>query len=286
MDLRQVERQRTGLVHFTVVLILIFLALSLFGAWQRTQSNLTQALLILSLAACLFVMAKERVLRHLHDALIHSALSDSQRRRVEGSDELSQLEDPEPDPDPVRILEQPRDSGDSSNLYSAVVSLSTIRDPEPLFGATMRAALDLVGADQGSLMVLDEARQQLVFASSVGLDAEIVSRPGPRVGDGVAGWVAVKRKAVLLTGNVASDPRFRNRVHDGRRHAGLALPLELRGRLLGVLNLGLSAEAKRTRFSAEELQQAMLFAHYVAALIEPMRVDVLRRFPEAVKVAV
>jgi hypothetical protein len=52
----------------------------------------------------------------------------------------------------------------------------------------LESAQDLLGATEGSVMLLDEGRENLRIAAAVGLDDSV--QPVIPIGEGVAGWVA------------------------------------------------------------------------------------------------
>src|SRR5579884_2586243 len=59
-----------------------------------------------------------------------------------------------------------------------------------LLRAVSTSAVDLTGADACSIMLLDEAREELLCKASFGLREDEEAEIRFRVGQGVAGWVA------------------------------------------------------------------------------------------------
>ncbi len=125
-----------------------------------------------------------------------------------------------------------------------------------------RQALDVRGA---SLILVDPASGQLSREAIAG--TPVGSVKGGEVfnlGDGVAGWVAVRRVAAVTDG---ADPRFAPQLDAGGPLAGAlaAVPLMVDGVVGGILEV--FEPLGRTEFSGED-QQALagLAAHASAAL--------------------
>ncbi|MFB3820167.1 MAG: GAF domain-containing protein [Candidatus Methylomirabilales bacterium] len=105
----------------------------------------------------------------------------------------------------------------------------------------------VVGAEEGSLLVLDEGRQQLVFAMTAGSRSSEKVLIGQRVplGKGITGLAAQTHEVQI------GAPTFRTR--QARRRAGaatepeavLAAPMLIEDRLIGVLTAVSFAPGKR-----------------------------------------
>jgi len=94
-----------------------------------------------------------------------------------------------------------------------------------------------VGATIGSIMLLDRDRQALRIAASRGLPDDIAAAAEVRVGEGIAGKVALLGEAVLVD-DIETDPRF-GRTNNPRYGSGsfISIPIQVRDRIIGVLNL-------------------------------------------------
>lgn len=114
-----------------------------------------------------------------------------------------------------------------------------------------------VGAEQGSIMVLEQDALALVAAR--GLDQEV--RPGLRVGldEGPAGEVVLDGQPRLITGSIPS----RRRNH--RPHSALIIPIRAQEKVVGVLNLGKLSRAKD--FTTEDLQIISVVAAQLAWIL-------------------
>ena len=133
--------------------------------------------------------------------------------------------------------------------------------------ARMRALLEPQGL---SLLLYDRARDELVFAATELLREDAVLEPGVidgarlRLGQGIAGWVARHRQAVLLD-DASHDPRHEPGM---ARAAGLVpramicVPLVHRDRLLGVVQVINRLDGRP--FTADEQRLVQCLADYAA----------------------
>jgi signal transduction histidine kinase/DNA-binding response OmpR family regulator len=86
-------------------------------------------------------------------------------------------------------------------------------------------------ADRVSLMLLDEARQELTISAAIGLSDQAMADTQVKVGEGLAGLVAQTREPLLVV-DQAEDAPF---LQPGVRSA-ICVPLMLQNHVLGVLN--------------------------------------------------
>ncbi len=93
--------------------------------------------------------------------------------------------------------------------------------------------------DNWSLLIVDEAKDELYFAIAVGEAAQSLKNMRLKVGEGIAGWVA-RHGEPLIVPDVYTDPRFAKRVDEMTKwqtRSIICLPLKSRQRVLGVIQL-------------------------------------------------
>lgn len=140
-----------------------------------------------------------------------------------------------------------------------------------LLGAIVEVARAIFHARAASVLLLDEATDELVFEAVVGEGEDtLVGRRFPS-GTGIAGWVLGTRQPLVLT-DVAADPRF---SADTAQSTGfvpkgiMAVPLLHGEEALGVLEvLDRPADA---RFRMEEVDLLGLFGIQAAAGLALLR---------------
>ena len=264
MNLNTVEKQRTGLVQFLVILVMLILGFILFISFQQDHGVLIKTLTVAGLAACLYVIAKERSLKRQHDELLEEVVE--RRGEVDTLDKKIRA-------NRVEVVKLESRLQELTALYRAISTVNAVTDHQDTFDSVLRAALDLVGGDRGSLMLVDSAKKTLPFASAIGLEERILNGPELRIGDGVAGWVAKQAEPVLLTGDIDEDGPFEMMgKQDGEMNVAMSVPLQLGDRVIGVLNLGSSVHAAKQHFSKEELRFAYIFAQHAAIAVDRAKV--------------
>jgi GAF domain-containing protein len=101
----------------------------------------------------------------------------------------------------------------------------------------LASALAVVGASDGSLLLLDEETNELVFAVVRGQARERLRGYRLPPGRGIAGWVAANRQAQVVH-DVRADPRFFPDVDETfgfETHTLACVPLLDGNRVLGVI---------------------------------------------------
>jgi GAF domain-containing protein len=92
------------------------------------------------------------------------------------------------------------------------------------------------------------------------------------MGHGIAGWVAENGEPVLMSGSASDDERFRDALaREEEILYSLSVPLTLRNKTMGVLNLGVTPDQDADEFSEQELRIATIFAQHAAVAIENAR---------------
>lgn len=250
MDLKRVESQRSELLLFVIALVMIFLGAIAYISFRQGEGPLVPALTIVSLLACLYIIDKERRLRMLQRRLIRE-LIDEQDRSASLESRLKEL----------------------TALYRAISTVNSVLEPENTFEAVLRAALELVGADRGSVMLLDELDERLKVVSAQGLPQTVVIQTRQKLGQGVAGWVAEQRQPLLLEGEAKDDDRFEFLfdIEEDELSSSISVPLFIRDEVLGVLNVSLTERATRDALTEYELRMTTVFAQHAAAAIDNAR---------------
>jgi two-component system sensor histidine kinase KdpD len=243
-EIRARRRQLFGLA--LVVFVIVAAGLALFSTVSDLFLDepldlldlgvLRISFVVLALVFVLYVWERERALTRLEHALIEErVLSTALSSRIT---ELTAI----------------------SRAGRAVASTLSLEDVLRLI---LESAQDLLGATEGSVMLMDEGKKNLRIAASVGLDES--DRPLIPIGEGVAGWVAEFREPVILRGDVV-DPRFRRFVPKDRRvRSAMSAPLYARDEPVGVLNVSVSEGARA--YTEHDLRALTVFADHAAIAI-------------------
>jgi diguanylate cyclase (GGDEF)-like protein len=154
--------------------------------------------------------------------------------------------------------------------FAAVMDLTKEITPIQNFATLLRTILDksadLLKAEQGSLMLLDDETDDLLLEAKKGLVDGVSEKLRINRGEGIAGKVMERGEAILVE-NVESDPRIKqkNRRHYKTR-SFVSVPLKIDDRIIGVLNL--SDKTTGEVFNEEDLRLIQSFATHAAIVME------------------
>jgi HD-GYP domain-containing protein (c-di-GMP phosphodiesterase class II) len=158
----------------------------------------------------------------------------------------------------------------SSLMELSAILNSTLQISEVLRRA-VEAATRLMECEVGSLLLLNEECDELVFEVALGERGREVKEVRLKVGEGIAGWVAETGRPSVVS-DVRRDPRFSRRV-DVRTHFVtrnmICVPVKSRDRIIGVLQ----AINRRTDrpFNGEDQRLFESLARQVGIAIENAR---------------
>ncbi|MFJ4968702.1 GAF domain-containing protein [Streptomyces sp. NPDC088755] len=148
---------------------------------------------------------------------------------------------------------------------SAPASLDAPRNE--LLQSVVDVARAIFGAAAGSVLLLDEEADELVFRAVSGEGQEfLVGRRFP-AGRGIAGWVATSGEPMVVD-DLAADPSFDRSLAESTAYVPnslMAAPLISDSRVLGVLEV-LDA-SPQARSGVAELDLLAMFARQAAAAL-------------------
>lgn len=125
----------------------------------------------------------------------------------------------------------------SSTLMELSAILNSTLQISEVLRLAVEAATRLMECEVGSLLLLNEECDELVFEVALGERGREVKEVRLKVGEGIAGWVAKTGRPTLVD-DVRGDARFSRRV-DTRTHFVtrnmICVPVRSRGRIIGVL---------------------------------------------------
>lgn len=97
--------------------------------------------------------------------------------------------------------------------------------------------IEIIGAKNGSIMLIDEEKGQLQVVAASGSKDSNPTQPSFPIGLGVAGWVARESKPLIIGDVTLSDRFYVDKKMNGHIRALLCLPLVFENRTIGVLNV-------------------------------------------------
>ncbi|MFQ5577810.1 MAG: GAF domain-containing protein, partial [Anaerolineae bacterium] len=125
-------------------------------------------------------------------------------------------------------------------IYQVGQALATTLDISELLNNVIQLSANVLNAAAASIILIDEARQELVFEASHNPAPSVrLKKHRIRIDEGIAGWVATNSRPVVVN-DVHADPRFSQKV-DVRTgfltQSIAAVPIRLKGKTVGVLEV-------------------------------------------------
>lgn len=140
-------------------------------------------------------------------------------------------------------------------------SVTVMLDLDEVLTTVVESAVQLTGAEEGSLLLLDDVSGELYMRASKNFDDEFVRTFRVQVQDSLAGQVVETGKVVLL------DARSPKKIKTAYLvHSLIYVPLQVRGRTIGVL--GVDNRKAGLELDEHDATVMMAMADYAAIAIE------------------
>ena len=124
-------------------------------------------------------------------------------------------------------------------LVESSIRLNSLLNLPELLNAIIGAATELLEAETSSLLMLDEATNELTFEVATGEPGESVREMRVPADQGIAGWV-LKHDEPVVVNDAATDPRFYEQIDQASgftTRSLLAVPLKIRDTPIGVVEV-------------------------------------------------
>ncbi len=152
-------------------------------------------------------------------------------------------------------------------LTDVVKTANSILEPRKVIELVVEKIRQLIPSEAWSLLMIDEEKQELVFEAALGAKGRDVQGLRPKIGEGVAGWVAANGKPAIVN-DTSKDARFSPHVDAKTSFATrsiLCAPLVSRGRTIGVLEI---LNKKGGPFTQRDLELVLTLVEPAAIAIE------------------
>ena len=157
-----------------------------------------------------------------------------------------------------------------SILNEIALAVNSIMEPEAINELIVSKCVKRVGVQQGSIHLFGEAKEDMAKTLVRVYDRDESGLP-MRLGIQLTGWMHKNRRP-LLVNDLATDERFAGAdTQDLSVKSVLSVPLELKGRLIGILNLFNKAEGE---FTNEDSRLVAIIGAQCAQVIENARLYV------------
>jgi len=150
-------------------------------------------------------------------------------------------------------------------LYLTAQAVGETTDPQKLLDFLVERIGRRFGATYSHILLVDEEEQVLRVRASWGVPLSKVAHIRIPVSQGVTGWVAMTGQPALVS-DVREDPRYFKA--QGDTISEIAVPLRVRGEIIGVFNL---EKEKPAGFSEHDCRMLSVAASLAASAIQTAR---------------
>jgi Nif-specific regulatory protein len=163
--------------------------------------------------------------------------------------------------------------------FDTLIQINTLinsdhTDTRALLTKILESATRLCGGEASSLLLVDEKRQELYFEIALGSKGQAVKQYTVKMGEGIAGWVALHDKSIIVN-DVANDKRHLRAISqeiDYPSRNMLAVPMRIKSECIGVIEVINKANGKD--FTQEDLDWLDIFANQAAlALVKTKYIE-------------
>jgi GAF domain-containing protein/anti-sigma regulatory factor (Ser/Thr protein kinase) len=178
----------------------------------------------------------------------------------------------------VRTAQLQREQQNTETLLRILTEVSSSLDLDRALNRTLALLNDAIGAEQGTIMLLNAEDNLLHYRAGYGYLSDKVSGEGRgftlKIGEGLAGWVVEQREPALIN-DLVKDFRWVKTASSSREHrSAIAMPLLVAEDVIGVLMV---FHRKPEFFSSELLNMVKAIAGQVAVAINNARLYELIR---------
>src|SRR5256886_2854048 len=132
-----------------------------------------------------------------------------------------------------------REAGEIAVFHELGKALTSSLQLDQVLRTIMEKIDEFLRPDNWSLLLLDEAKQELYFELAVGKASQALKDVRVKVGQGIAGWVAQRGETVVVP-DTSKDTRFFAKVDEKTKtetQSIVAVPVRFRDTCLGVIEL-------------------------------------------------
>jgi len=151
-------------------------------------------------------------------------------------------------------------------------SMGSLLDIEEMLHAVAGIAVQVTSTDSSQVYLLNDSKDLLVLRAVNDTDPkeELVGKLRLKVGEGLTGWVAQHKKAVMLGHDATHDARFKfvPELQEDKYQSILSVPLQYRGEVIGVINV---RTLKPHVYSQTQVRLLESIASQIAGAVENSR---------------
>jgi GAF domain-containing protein len=157
-----------------------------------------------------------------------------------------------------------------STINKTTKAIASSLDLKETLTVIVTSTLDLLEVEAVSIALLEETEPYLNFVAAAGKSAPLIRGKRMHRAKGLSGWVVTNGKPLIVQ-NVQQDSRHYgefDQMIDFHTQGMLSVPLELQGKIIGVIN---AINKKNGEFGNEELRLLQSFSSSAATAIDHAR---------------
>ncbi len=150
-------------------------------------------------------------------------------------------------------------------------ALGALFDLEEMLRIVAGIAVQVTATDSSQVYLLNDARDELLLRAVDDTSSrDMVGKVRLKVGEGLAGWVAMTKEAAAVGRDAYRDKRFKfvPELHEEKYESMLSVPLLYRGDVIGVINVRTQKPHEYTQTQVRLLQS---IASQIAGAVENSR---------------
>lgn len=155
---------------------------------------------------------------------------------------------------------------DITSLYKIYHDTDIIRKKGALLGTILDCAVKALNADTGSIMMYSPAKKNLKIMAATNSGLKIGQEV--KVGERISGWVAERKKPLLIQGGFQNQPQFSDLKVRQEILSSMVFPIVRNSKLIGVLNLNRLAKEEAFQFTENDFEALQTFVIHAGILLD------------------
>jgi hypothetical protein len=139
------------------------------------------------------------------------------------------------------------------NILADVKDMYASIHLDELLVTVLDVALNITGAERGSIMLVDKEKGELNIQVARGIDKEKIMNTKVKLGEGIAGIVAQENRSFVISGMQAEE-RIKPFLTRPEIKQSAVVPLAVQNRVFGVLNLHTEQAEGKIEIDEKNLQ--------------------------------
>jgi sigma-B regulation protein RsbU (phosphoserine phosphatase) len=155
-----------------------------------------------------------------------------------------------------------------SILNDIAIAIGSAQNIESIFELVIKKSIKHMGVEQGAVMLLKDRRQGDTFTTIFRRGETTLNKLPLHLDVQLTGWMRTNNKPLLIN-NLKKDDRFYGLIDKSEIESILAVPLSIKGRMIGLISL--FNKKNKSSFAEEDQRLLSIIASQSAQVIENAR---------------